>query len=83
MHSAMSTQQKQARIAALQQEVSELQKIFGEDENADECVSRHIKLLHQYNEAKDAAQILIGKLATYRGTTIRQIHEDYGLTDED
>ena len=38
-----------------------------EGENADEIVSKHIKLLHRYNEAKDAAQILIGKV-NYLGT---------------
>ena len=27
------------------------------DENAEEIVSRHIKLLHRYNEAKDATQV--------------------------
>ncbi|KAM5539894.1 hypothetical protein V8D89_006397 [Ganoderma adspersum] len=81
---------QQARIEALQAEVKELQKVLGyaflasrEDENAEKIVSRHIKLLHKYNEAKDATQILIGKLAVYRQTTIRKMHEDYGLTDED
>ena len=28
-----------------------------EDENAEKIVSRHIKLLHKYNEAKDATQV--------------------------
>lgn len=28
-----------------------------EGEDADQIVSKHIKLLHQYNEAKDAAQV--------------------------
>ncbi|PIL31217.1 hypothetical protein GSI_05915 [Ganoderma sinense ZZ0214-1] len=79
----MSAKAQQARIEALQAEVKELQKVLGEDENAEKIVSRHIKLLHRYNEAKDATQILIGKLATYRQTTIRKIHEDYGLTDQD
>ncbi|KAI0290541.1 DNA repair protein [Multifurca ochricompacta] len=53
------------------------------EEDAQKIVSRHIKLLHRYNEAKDAAQIIIGKLAVQKKTTIRQIHEDYGLTDDD
>ncbi|KAN0129598.1 Swi5 domain containing protein [Lactarius tabidus] len=52
-------------------------------ENAQQIVARHIKLLHHYNEAKDAAQIIIGKLAAHRQTTIRQIHEDYGLIGDD
>ncbi|THH30238.1 hypothetical protein EUX98_g3962 [Antrodiella citrinella] len=79
----MSAQQKQARLAALQQEVAELQSILGENANANDIVSEHITLLHRYNEAKDATQILIGKLAMHRGTTIREIHDDYGLTTDD
>ncbi|KAI0652658.1 Swi5-domain-containing protein [Trametes meyenii] len=74
---------QQARIEALQAEVKELQKTLGEGENAEQIVSKHIKLLHRYNEAKDATQILIGKLAAYRQATIRQVHNDFGLTDED
>ncbi|KAI8981295.1 DNA repair protein [Trametes punicea] len=83
MHKKTSAKAQQARIEALQAEIAELQKSLGENENAEQIVSRHIKLLHRYNEAKDAAQILIGKLAAYRQTTIRQIHSDYGLTDDD
>ena len=30
---------------------------FSEDESAEQIVSRHIGLLHRYNEAKDAAQV--------------------------
>lgn len=32
------------------------------EEDASAIVSKHIKLLHRYNEAKDATQILIGKV---------------------
>ncbi|OCH92959.1 hypothetical protein OBBRIDRAFT_385261 [Obba rivulosa] len=83
MHAPNLAKRLQARIAALQAEVTELQKTLGEYEDAQKIVSRHIKLLHQYNEAKDAAQILMGRLAAHRQTTIRQIHIDYGLTDAD
>ncbi|KIK54571.1 hypothetical protein GYMLUDRAFT_177065, partial [Collybiopsis luxurians FD-317 M1] len=48
-------------------------------EEAEKIVKRHIKLLHQYNEAKDAAQILIGRLAGLRETTVTQIHKDMEL----
>ena len=33
--------------------------ICSEDEDAEKIVSRHIKLLHRYNEAKDAAQVCL------------------------
>lgn len=92
---------------------------FRPNENAEEIVSRHIKLLHRYNEAKDATQVqnkfscvryqadvtvsfarsssegysisekyphiltLKLQLAAIRGTTIRQIHQDMSLLDDD
>ncbi|EPS97821.1 hypothetical protein FOMPIDRAFT_1031794 [Fomitopsis schrenkii] len=83
MHVTTSAQKQQQRIAELQAEVDELQKQLGEEADAEKIVSRHIKLLHCYNEAKDAAQILMGRLAAHRQTTIRQIHKDYGLTKDD
>ncbi|KAG7452064.1 uncharacterized protein BT62DRAFT_999805 [Guyanagaster necrorhizus] len=61
MHVAFSIKKQEARIAALETEVEHLQTELGENEDAEKIVKRHIKLLHQYNESKDAAQILIGK----------------------
>ncbi|KAI0814823.1 Swi5-domain-containing protein [Irpex lacteus] len=83
MHASMSARQQQARVQALQAEITQLRARLGENEDADQIVGRHIKLLHHYNEAKDAAQILIGRLAAHRGITIRELHSEYGLTDQD
>ncbi|KAI0348331.1 hypothetical protein BDW22DRAFT_72539 [Trametopsis cervina] len=83
MHASTSVKQQQARIQALQQEAVELQAKLGNDEDADQIVSTHIKLLHQYNETKDAAQILIGRLAAHRGLTIREVHSEFGLSETD
>ncbi|KAI9446015.1 DNA repair protein [Lactarius indigo] len=83
MHARTSAKEREARILELESEIDELQKELGPGEDAQQVVSRHIKLLHRYNEAKDAAQIIIGKLAAHKQTTIRQIHEDYGLTGDD
>ncbi|KAH9035927.1 DNA repair protein [Lactarius pseudohatsudake] len=83
MHARTSVKEREARILELESEIAELQKELGPGEDAQQVVSRHIKLLHRYNEAKDAAQIIIGKLAAHKQTTIRQIHEDYGLTGDD
>ncbi|KAJ7608785.1 S-adenosyl-L-methionine-dependent methyltransferase [Roridomyces roridus] len=90
---------QEARVAALQAEVESLQKELGythpydvfstrfdasrENVDAEAINKKHIKLLHRYNEAKDATQILIGKLATLKETTIRQIHDDLDLHDSD
>ncbi|KIJ13753.1 hypothetical protein PAXINDRAFT_80345, partial [Paxillus involutus ATCC 200175] len=76
-------QKQQEYVMKLQAEVDALQNRLGPNENAEEITSNHIKLLHRYNEAKDAAQILIGRLAVLKDTTIRQIHEDMDLLDDD
>ncbi|KAF9650314.1 hypothetical protein BDM02DRAFT_3093334, partial [Thelephora ganbajun] len=81
-------QKQAALIADLEREIEELQKEFGEHEDPNDIVSKHIKLLHRYNEAKDAAQVvstirLSSMLAAHKETTIRQMHEEYGLTDDD
>jgi len=56
---------------------------FSENEDPEKIVSRHIKLLHQYNESKDATQILIGRLAALKQMTVRQIHIDLEFMEDD
>ncbi|KAJ3919108.1 DNA repair protein, partial [Lentinula edodes] len=70
---------QEARITQLEAEVNRLQQELGQDEDAEKIVNKHIKLLHRYNEAKDAAQMLIGRLANLKETTVRQIHNDLDL----
>ncbi|KAJ3829717.1 DNA repair protein [Lentinula raphanica] len=52
---------------------------FNTNLDAEKIVNQHIKLLHRYNEAKDATQILIGRLANLKEITVRQIHKDLEL----
>lgn len=35
--------------------------------------------LHEYNDIKDATQIVIGQLANLQQVTVRKLHEDFGL----
>ncbi|KAL5487742.1 hypothetical protein ACEPAI_5850 [Sanghuangporus weigelae] len=67
-----------AREVALRAEITSLEEHLGQDEDPKKFVKNHIKLLHDYNEAKDAAQ-----LAVYKETTIKQLHEAYGLSPDD
>ncbi|KAF8634904.1 hypothetical protein AX15_000652 [Amanita polypyramis BW_CC] len=82
MHATISAKKQEARLAALQAEIEALQKELGDDD-PELIVKRHINLLHRYNETKDAAQILIGRLANIKQTTVRQIHNDLDLKDGD
>ncbi|KAF5379878.1 hypothetical protein D9757_007203 [Collybiopsis confluens] len=73
-------QKQQAHIVSLEQEVQRLEQELGSDTmEAEKIVKSHIKLLHRYNEAKDAAQILIGRLACLKETTVGKIHKDMEL----
>jgi hypothetical protein len=58
-HVLEEPQSTNARVAALEAEMNELQAQLGPDEDAQQIVSRHIKLLHEYNEAKDATQVRV------------------------
>ncbi|KAJ8079567.1 hypothetical protein PM082_011154 [Marasmius tenuissimus] len=64
-----------------QKDLSENSGKPGED--ASKIVDSHIKLLHRYNEAKDVTQMLIGRLANMKETTVREIHRELGLPETD
>ncbi|XP_036054174.1 LOW QUALITY PROTEIN: DNA repair protein SWI5 homolog [Onychomys torridus] len=38
-----------------------------------------ISLLHEYNDIKDVAQMLLGKLALTRGVTTKELYPDFAL----
>lgn len=39
--------------------------------------------LHRYNQAKDVAQSLLGRLATMQGCTTRQLYDRFDLSLDD
>ncbi|KAJ2354890.1 swi5-like zinc finger protein [Coemansia sp. RSA 2618] len=39
----------------------------------------NIERLHRYNDIKDAAQKLFGKLAELKGKTVKDMYEEYGV----
>ena len=40
-------------------------------------------LLHEYNDIKDATQVVLGALATMRGVTVTSLHEEFNLPLKD
>ncbi|KAH7106789.1 DNA repair protein [Auriculariales sp. MPI-PUGE-AT-0066] len=79
----LAQQDLSVRATALQQEIDRLEKQLGPGIDADKVVKRHIELLHDYNESKDACQVILGKLAVLKQSTVRQLHTDYGLMSDD
>ncbi|KAG9016689.1 hypothetical protein FRB90_002481 [Tulasnella sp. 427] len=69
-------------VSKLQEDIRTLEATL-EGEDPKKIVSQHIKLLQDYNEAKDKAQVLIGRIATLKGVSIKQLHEEYDLDVED
>ncbi|XP_009707442.1 PREDICTED: DNA repair protein SWI5 homolog, partial [Cariama cristata] len=60
---------------ALDQEIAQL---LSEGYSLEE-LEQHISLLHEYNDIKDAGQMLLGKLAVIRGVTTKQLYPEYDL----
>ena len=48
-------------------------------QDANKEIKTYIKKLNKYNEAKDIAQSLMGKIADLKGVTIKEIHEEMGV----
>ncbi|XP_017861088.1 PREDICTED: DNA repair protein SWI5 homolog [Drosophila arizonae] len=42
---------------------------------------KHMQLLHEYNNLKDATQTVLGALAQAKGVPIRDMHKMYNLPD--
>lgn len=57
----------------------ELQKLKKKKKEKDEIM----KALHQYNDIKDATQLVLGRLAILEGVTVAEIHQNYDLHDSD
>ena len=66
------------RVEAAQRELDELSKEYSEDE-----YQQYIDDLHEYNEVKDTAQILLGKLAEVRCTTVSELYKQFDLNLDD
>ncbi|XP_021269974.1 DNA repair protein SWI5 homolog isoform X1 [Numida meleagris] len=56
----------------------EIARLLSEGCSVEE-LEKHISLLHEYNEIKDAGQMLLGKLAVIRGVTTKQLYPEYDL----
>ncbi|KAH8259101.1 hypothetical protein KR026_006383 [Drosophila bipectinata] len=49
------------------------------DEDAASRQKETIQLLHEYNDLKDATQIVLGALATMKGVPVRSLYASYNL----
>ncbi|XP_017009549.2 DNA repair protein SWI5 homolog [Drosophila takahashii] len=42
-----------------------------------------IELMHEYNDLKDATQLVLGALATLKGVSIRSVYASYNLPNDE
>ncbi|XP_031574367.1 DNA repair protein SWI5 homolog [Actinia tenebrosa] len=66
------------KIKSIEEEIAELQKEYDVSELQD-----HIDKLHEYNDIKDAGQLILGRLAEIKGKTTKQMYEEFGLDIND
>jgi hypothetical protein len=57
--------------------------LAGVEERYEREVKGHMDRLHLYNETKDAAQDILGRVATAEGTTVSALYPRYGLETGD
>ncbi|KAL7672597.1 hypothetical protein ACOME3_007481 [Neoechinorhynchus agilis] len=71
----------------LRKEIEDLEKELLELGSANdvECDEsrRYRDLLHEYNDIKDVAQILLGQIASIDQCSIKQVSERFGIGDND
>jgi len=53
-----------------------LPNFYREGEDPELIVKKHINLLHRYNEAKDATQVLIGRVCIYTADRLTPVDND-------
>ena len=52
-------------------------------QTADNLKKKYIDALHEYNEVKDATQVVLGVLANHEQVTVKQMHQKYDLPTND
>jgi len=68
-----------AELSNIEKELDEeIEKMKAELETGP-SIKETMDRLHEYNEIKDAAQTVLGAMATMHGVTIASLHEQYNL----
>jgi DNA repair protein Swi5/Sae3 len=67
----------------LRTELATLDEQLAQLKREGDSLKEHMDLLHEYNDQKDAAVMLLGKLATLRRCCVRDLYVEYELDEDD
>ncbi|BFZ61167.1 hypothetical protein YB2330_002226 [Saitoella coloradoensis] len=73
----------EARLSELKKQQAEVLSTLADAENPERTVSRHIQLLHDYNEIRDVAMGLIGKIAEHEQVRVKDVMGRFGIGEGD
>lgn len=83
---------KSDQIQQLQEIRNEIEKLETENQDIksrldiddiEYALKEHIRKMHEYNDVKDNVQLLLGKLAEFKGCTIKEMYKEYDLDFND
>ena len=72
----------EALKAEIEQQKAEIESFKREGVEVEE-LQLYIEKLHDYNDVKDAGQVIIGKLAVHLQTTTKEVYPQFGLNLND
>ncbi len=65
------------------EEIIQLKARYEKEKKTNNLQKKYIDTLHKYNEAKDMAQELLGSIAQNKGTLLKHLYEDMGISEDE
>ncbi|KAI0983109.1 hypothetical protein GJ496_005323 [Pomphorhynchus laevis] len=70
-------------VDALLMQCNELEQETSSIENKDELIEEYMQALHEYNEVKDIAVSVFGRMANIEGVPVKDIYKRYEIQMDD
>ena len=75
-------EEKENKIKLIE-EIIQLKARYEKEKKTNNLQKKYIDTLHKYNEAKDMAQELLGSIAQNKGTLLKHLYEDMGISEDE
>lgn len=75
----MAKSKLEKELEKLKEVEEKLDIVLEQNKETSEVTKDYLQLLHEYNDVKDAAQVVMGALADLEGTTVSEIHNRFGM----